>query len=92
MRLPAFDYRSPGPYFVSICTQHREHRFGGIVTHEMRLNPAGQMVADIWASIPDTFPSAVIDGFVIMPNHVHGTIWFEHRDNVAHPSLGDIIG
>jgi REP element-mobilizing transposase RayT len=90
-RLSAFDYRSPGPYFVTICTQHREHRFGAIVADEMRSSPAGEMVSTIWTSIFDQFPAVVLDDFVVMPNHVHGILWFEPDEIAVRPSLADVI-
>ena len=91
-RLPAFDYQSTGPYFVTICTQHREHRFGAIFADEMHTSPAGQMVADIWTVVPDQFPTVVLDHFVVMPNHVHGLLWFEADNRFLHPALGDVVG
>ena len=91
-RLRAFDYRAAGPYFVTVCVQYREHRFGTVVLDEMRLNPAGEMVLEIWTSIPDQFPTVILDGFVVMPNHVHGIMWFEPGDAVPQPALGDVLG
>jgi putative transposase len=32
IRLPGYDYSTPGAYFVTICTHHREYLFGEIVT------------------------------------------------------------
>ena len=90
-RLPTFDYRLPGPYFVTICTHGREHRFGAIVQDEMQLNNAGEMVAATWESIPEQFPTAVVDLFVVMPNHFHGLIWFNALEVGANPSLGDAM-
>ena len=90
-RLPAFDYRSPGPYFITVCSHGRAYRFGEIVKGEMHLNGAGRMVAAIWNAIPGQYPSAVVDTFVVMPNHVHGIIWFEAHLGNADPSLGDVM-
>lgn len=90
-RLPAFDYRLPGPYFVTICTHQREHRFGEIIRNDMHLNGAGEMVAAIWESIPERFPAAIVDTFVVMPNHFHGVIWFNAHQENANPSLGDVM-
>ena len=91
-RLPGFDYRAPGPYLVTVCCQHREHRFGRIFDEAVNPSPAGQMVADIWTSIPDRFPTVVLDLFVVMPNHIHGLLWFEPGATPSHPALGDVIG
>lgn len=72
--MPGFDYTSTGVYFVTICTPHRECLFGEIVDGIMRLNAYGDVVAECWQAIPDHFPHATLDAFVIMPNHVHGII------------------
>lgn len=34
------------------------------------------MVARCWSDIPNHFPAAALDSFVIMPNHVHGILLF----------------
>jgi putative transposase len=31
IRLPGYDYSTPGMYYVTICTQNREHWFGRVV-------------------------------------------------------------
>ena len=74
IRLKGYDYSQSGVYFVTICTQDRECLFGDIVDEEMRLNDAGHMVLDVWHKIPEHFPHADIDEFVVMPNHFHGII------------------
>lgn len=40
----------------------------------MVLTRMGEIVGERWAAIPAHFPSARLDAFVIMPNHVHGII------------------
>ncbi len=57
----------------------------------MAPNSAGGMVTDTWGSIPEQYPTATVDGFVVMPNHVHGIIWFTPRDGHGNPSLGDVM-
>ncbi len=74
IRLKEYDYSQPGAYFVTICTHDRACLFGGVVDGEMRLNEFGEMVHECWQAIPDHFPHAMLDEFVIMPNHVHGII------------------
>jgi len=90
-RLGTFDYRSPGPYFVTICTHHREHRFGVIVADEMQPAPAGEMVAEIWSMLLDQYPTTVLADFVVMPNHMHGVLWFEPAEESARPALADVV-
>ena len=40
-RLQNWDYGRNAAYFVTICTQGREHYFGNIVDGEMQLSPIG---------------------------------------------------
>ena len=47
----------------------------GSVDGVMHPNVAGQMVEMIWRSLPDKFPSAALDLFQVMPNHLHFGIW-----------------
>jgi REP element-mobilizing transposase RayT len=73
-RLPGYDYAQPGAYFVTVCTQHRECLFGEIVKGKIALNEAGKMVKTVWDELPRHYPGADVDGFVVMPNHIHGII------------------
>ena len=74
IRLPEYDYRSPGAYFVTICVHGGECLLGQVVDGEMRLNESGQIARDCWQAIPDHFPHVELDTWVVMPNHVHGII------------------
>ena len=74
IRLPGYDYASPGAYFVTICVRSGECLLGDIVDGEMRLNDAGQIADDFWAQVPDHFPNVSIDAFTTMPNHLHTII------------------
>jgi len=47
----------------------------------MATNDAGLVVEKCWREIPDHFPQVVLDGFVVMPNHIHGIL--EIRDTVG---------
>jgi len=49
--------------------------FGDVVNGDMRLNELGKIARQCWLAIPEHFPHARLDEFVIMPNHVHGIIW-----------------
>ncbi|MDP6823741.1 MAG: transposase [Dehalococcoidia bacterium] len=91
LRLPGYDYRGSGGYFVTICAQDRACLFGEIVGDRMQLNGAGLMVHTAWNELPAFYPSVGIDGFVVMPNHLHGII---NRPDDIHDvtlSLGDVV-
>jgi REP element-mobilizing transposase RayT len=77
IRLPRFNYARDGFYFVTICTEGRECFFGEISDGEMYLNPLGGIVDAIWGELPEHFPNAELDAFIIMPNHVHFVLRIE---------------
>jgi REP element-mobilizing transposase RayT len=83
IRLDGYDYASAGAYFVTICTQDRACVFGDVVDGEMRSNPAGQMVQDVWDGLPTHYPGVNVDAFVLMPNHVHGVVLLTDDDSVG---------
>jgi REP element-mobilizing transposase RayT len=73
-RLQHWDYGSDALYFVTICTQNREHYFGEIADGKMHLSETGKMAYRFWFEIPTHFPFVQLGEFVVMPNHVHGII------------------
>jgi putative transposase len=74
IRLQGYDYSQPGAYFITICTYHRECRFGEIIDGSMQLNICGKIIQACWDNLSCHFKFVVLDTFVIMPNHVHGII------------------
>jgi len=46
-----------------------------------------------WRAIPEHFKSVELDEFVLMPNHLHGILWFmDDREAVKRPALGSVLG
>jgi putative transposase len=76
LRLAGFDYSEFGAYFVTICTRKRECLLGEVVGGQLTLNARAESVRAAWNEIPDHFSGIALDGFVIMPNHVHGILLF----------------
>ena len=74
IRLRGYDYTQAGAYCVTICARDRASIFGDIVDGVVRLSPVGAIVQSCWVSIPDHFPAADLDAFVVMPNHLHGIV------------------
>jgi REP element-mobilizing transposase RayT len=74
IRLTGYDYTQAGAYFVTICTHDRACLFGDVVDGAMQLNEAGHIAEKCWMGMPDYFPHAALDTFVVMPNHIHGII------------------
>ena len=83
-RLKGHDYGMNGCYYVTICTKNREHYFGEIVNEKLQLSETGKIAEQYWLDIPNHFPFVVLDEFVIMPNHIHGILFFDKPDNNAH--------
>lgn len=72
IRLPDFDYRQPGAYFVTICTHGRGCNLGQIVEGEVELGPLGEIVDACWRQIASHFPHVELYLHVVMPDHIHG--------------------
>ncbi len=86
-RLAGYDYTRKGAYFVTICTNKHICYFGDIFKGKMILSETGVTVQNFWKEIQDHFPTAHIDEFIIMPNHIHGIIIIK-SDSVETPNLG----
>lgn len=89
IRLRGYDYARPGAYFVTICTQNRECLFGEVVDGCMHLNAIGDIVQLGWHDLPNHYRHIQLDGWVVMPNHVHGVIILTDTVTVG---AGDVVG
>jgi len=67
-----YDYSQSGMYFITICCQDMQLRFGKIENYVMQLNYFGKIAHDEWTKLPERFPNVILDAFQIMPNHTHG--------------------
>jgi len=88
-RLQNWDYSSNGAYFITICTQNREHYFGEIKDAAMQISTIGQLAEQYWKEIPNHFPFVELGNFVVMPNHIHGILIINklHDDITAETRL-----
>ena len=82
-RYKNWDYRNNGYYFITICTQNREHFFGKIVDDQMVLNELGEIVHTQWYASEKIRQNIFLDQFVIMPNHIHGIVIIDNNDNIG---------
>lgn len=73
-RLKGYDYSSEGSYFITICAHKMQHFFGHVADEKMNLNEIGKLAEKFWKEIPEHFPHAILNEFIIMPNHIHGII------------------
>ena len=74
IRLDKYDYSLPGAYFVTICSEKHACLFGDIAAGEMVLNEAGKMIGRWWLELGNKYPTAGLDKYSLMPNHLHGII------------------
>ena len=81
IRLKNYDYSKSGAYFITIVTHNRQCIFGKISDGRMILNDGGKIAQQCWMDIPEHFPHAELDEFVIMPNHIHGIIILNEINN-----------
>jgi putative transposase len=73
-RLPGWDYRSPGWYFVTICTKDKRSSLGNIADGDVMLSPAGMVAEEEMKKLSNHYSNVSVDRFVVMPNHVHAII------------------
>lgn len=66
IRLDGFDYTTPGPYFLTICTNGREPILDDPTNREI--------VYYAWLDLRNKFLHVDLDAFTIMPNHIHGIV------------------
>ena len=99
IRLPEYDYSSPGAYFVTICTHDRRC----ILSTIRRGDPCGRPLLDLtgYGSIVERclrqtahLYRITLDPYVIMPNHVHFICTIDEQRATARvaPTLGRIVG
>jgi putative transposase len=65
-RVPSYDYRWPGHYFVTICTYQRLSLFD-----DPRLR---EIAEHQWRALARQASGVRLDEWIVMPNHVHGII------------------
>lgn len=82
VRLRHWNYGWNASYFVTICTANKSHYFGEVVKGEMQLSEIGLYAETCWHEIPEHFPFVTLDGFVVMPNHVHGIVTINKPDRL----------
>ena len=75
-----WDYGWNGAYFITICTQNREHFFGEIYDGKMKLSPLGVIADVLWHEIPNHAKYVELGDFVVMPNHIHGILILDKPD------------
>ena len=102
IRLPEYDYSTPGAYCVTICTQDRrcilsEIAVGAAISRppEMRLTRYGEIVDLAIHNISSVYPSVSVGHYVIMPNHIHLILLLhcvEGGRMISAPTVSTVVG
>ena len=81
-----WDYSDPGSYFITICIQPHVEKFheisllGTIINGKMLLSEYGEIVKNEFNQIHNYNERAILDEWIIMPNHVHFIITLREYD------------
>ncbi|QTE36516.1 transposase [Mucilaginibacter gossypii] len=87
-RLAGWDYGAHGLYFVTISTLNRVPYFGDILPNEnnealfLQSSIMGEFAHINWLKIPEINPFVELDEFVVMPDHLHGILFFNKPDKI----------
>lgn len=74
IRLRGYDYRTPGPYFVTICSANASYVLSRVDGDTVTPVKLGHAIEACWQDLPNHHHNVLLDEFIIMPNHVHGII------------------
>lgn len=94
IRIPGYDYRTPGAYFVTICTKDRKKIFWSSDNYkcEEYLTEIGKIVNNEIKKISTIYETIVIDKYCIMPNHIHMIIFIYSQEEIEKsPSISQIV-
>ncbi len=91
-RLQKYNYSTPGYYFITACTDQRQEYFGKIKEGGIILNECGKIAEAIWQRTPKIYKDIELDGYIIMPNHIHAIVIINKQATGLHYNLSKIVG
>jgi len=86
-RLKEFDYSQGYWYFVTICIKDMITYLGKVENGKLILNKYGEIVEEKWNMLTEIHNEVYLDEFIVMPNHFHGIITFDHVGTTHELSL-----
>lgn len=93
VRLHAYDYRTAGAYYITVCMHGRALQLARVASGGVVLTALGRIVAQEWARTASARPYVRLDAFVVMPDHVHFVVWIDDgRGMACHAHMEDDPG
>ena len=85
IRLKYYNYAEQGMYFITICTKNRLELLGKISEDENKIifTKEGIFAKKYINKISNIFENAIIDEYVVMPNHIHLLILLNKNSDVS---------
>lgn len=92
IRLQGFDYSKAGYYFITLVCYNRKNFFGKIVRdsfqqNHMKLSSTGLIARSCWLEIPLHYPNVKLHEFIIMPDHMHGILEIEVKEDTDYNEI-----
>ena len=78
MRHPHHDYSTGAGYFVTFAVQDRLPLLGSIADTRCVLSWRGEIVMDVWRTLPQYYVYLITDCIQVMPDHVHCIVTVSH--------------
>ncbi|MEN9465663.1 MAG: hypothetical protein RL217_1844 [Pseudomonadota bacterium] len=89
IRLQNYHYGQAGCYFLTICTHDRKEILGDVFVDvdsiKIKLSAIGEIAEKSLLDIPNYYAMVKVEGYVIMPNHIHLLLMIENH--TQDPSL-----
>ena len=82
IRLPSFDYSSPGPYAMTMCAAGHQPVFEDETLRTI--------LEEVWHTLPKQHPGLQLDEFIIMADHIHFIVWLS-QDGKHDFTLPDVV-
>ena len=85
LRLPEYDYRTTGAYFVTVCTKNKALLFDT----EKAGAASARMIEETFLDTIARFPGVEAPVYVVMPNHFHAIVTI--AQGVDSPSVSAVV-
>lgn len=83
IRLKDYDYSKEGMYFITICIKDRKELLGNITNDKINLTKEGIIAEENIKNIEEIYSNIRIDGYVIMPNHIHMLLEIKNKNDIT---------